>query len=73
MFRIWFGEATDPPRDEVAARLTRMGALLEWQSRETRNLLAVDTVDLSNAQRVADVPAECQRSGSLIFEPGRSA
>jgi hypothetical protein len=38
VFRVWFGQSFYP-RDEIAGRLTALGSLIEWSS---RNLLAVD-------------------------------
>lgn len=72
VFRVWFGEAADPPRDVVAEQLVEMGALLEWQA-ETRNLLAVDARDLAHAKQLSAYLAKREQSGDLIFETGRTA
>lgn len=68
VFRVWFGESDNPPRDEVAIRLEEMGSLLEWSS---LNLLAVDTAGLPHAQMVADY-LDGQQSRGLIYETGRT-
>ena len=69
VFRVWFGE-TAHPRDEVAAQLDRLGALLEWSS---LNLLAVDARDQHHAQEIAAYLATAEADGKLMFETGRSA
>lgn len=69
VFRVWFGESFHP-RDEVAEKLTALGALLEWSS---VNLLAVDAANEANAQQVADFLDERQQLGQLLYETGRSA
>jgi hypothetical protein len=68
VFRVWFGESFHP-RDEVAQELKGLGSLTEWSS---RNLLAVDAVDLEHAQMVADFLAGSEKAGHLIYETGRS-
>jgi Domain of unknown function (DUF4265) len=68
VFRVWFGESFHP-RDEVAQELKALGSLTEWSS---RNLLAVDAVDLEHAQMVADFLAESEKAGRLVYETGRS-
>ena len=68
VFRVWFGESSHP-REEIAARLATLGALLEWSS---VNLLAVDAADASHAQVIADFLAEQERCGRLTFETDRS-
>jgi hypothetical protein len=68
VFRVWFGESFQP-RDEIAAGLEALGALLEWSS---RNLLAVDSVDRAHAEQVAAFLAEHEAAGQLIYETGRS-
>lgn len=68
VFRVWFGESFQP-RDEIAQELTELGSLIEWSS---RNLLAVDAADERQAQRVADLLAEREQLGQLIYETGRS-
>jgi hypothetical protein len=68
VFRVWLGDSFQP-RDEIAGELKAFGSLLEWSS---RNLLAIDAVDQEHAQLVADFLAERERSGSLIYETGRS-
>lgn len=73
VFRVWFGGVTDPPREEVAGRLVAVGALLEWQSEKTCNLLAVDAEHLPHAQQVASLLAEYQQSRHLAYETGRTS
>jgi hypothetical protein len=68
VFRVWFGQSFYP-RDEVARELKVLGSLTEWSS---RNLLAVDAVDLEHAQTVADFLAESEKAGRLVYETGRS-
>jgi hypothetical protein len=38
----------------------------------SRNLLAVDAVDLEHAQMVADLHADSEKAGRLVYETGRS-
>lgn len=68
-FRVWFGESFQP-RDEIAAELTALGALVEWSS---VNLLAVDATDAGHAQKVANFLQARANLGQLIYETGRSA
>jgi hypothetical protein len=68
VFRVWFGESSYP-RQEVAAELTRLGALLEWSS---TNLLAIDAVDKRHAQVIADYLDAQERADRLLFDTGRS-
>ncbi len=69
VFRVWFGESFHP-RDEIAGELQRLGALIEWSS---RNLLAVDATDGGHAQRIADFLHEREQQGQLLYETGRTA
>lgn len=69
VFRVWFGE-TWHPREEIAAELANLGALLEWSS---INLLAVDAADKSHAQVIADYLLSQSDQGRLLFETGRTA
>lgn len=69
VFRVWFGE-TVHPRDEIAEKLSELGALLEWSS---VNLLAVDARDHADAQQIANYLAAAEADGVLMFETGRSA
>lgn len=69
VFRVWFGEASDPCRADVAARLKNMGALLEWSS---RNLLAVDASSPDHAQQIAGYLQEQESRGGLTYETGKS-
>jgi len=68
VFRVWFGESFQP-RDEIASELKGLGSLIEWSS---RNLLAVDAVDLEHGQLVADFLMEREKAGHLVYETGRS-
>ncbi|MGH3850880.1 MAG: DUF4265 domain-containing protein, partial [Pseudonocardiaceae bacterium] len=63
VFRVWFGDSFYP-RDAIADALTELGSLIEWSS---RNLLAVDALDAEHAQRVADLLAEYEEGGRLIY------
>lgn len=69
VFRVWFGETENPPRQEVFQRLIELGALNEWSS---QNLLAVDARDFQHAQIIADFLSERERLGHLVFETGRT-
>lgn len=69
VFRIWFAE-TAQRRDEITAKLSHLGALIEWSS---VNLLAVDARDHAHAQEVANYLAAAEAEGLLMFETGRSA
>lgn len=68
VFRVWFGESFQP-RDEIVQELRGLGSLVEWSS---RNLLAVDAVDLEHAQLVADFLMVREKTGHLVYETGRS-
>jgi hypothetical protein len=68
VFRVWFGDSFQP-RDEIAEELKALGSLLEWSS---LNLLAVDAVNQEHAQLVADLLAEREKTGQLVYETGRS-
>ena len=68
VFRVWFGESFHP-RDEIVDDLKALGSLIEWSS---SNLLAVDAIDQEHAQLVADLLAEREKAGHLIYETGRS-
>lgn len=67
VLRVWFGDSFHP-REDVAAALEGLGALLEWSS---LNLLAVDACDQEHAQQIADYLQECEELGWLLFEKGR--
>jgi hypothetical protein len=54
----------------VAGELEALGALLEWSS---PSLLAVDAVDLAHAQPIADLLAQREARGELIYETGRTS
>jgi hypothetical protein len=69
VFRVWFGESFHP-RDEIAAELVALGALIEWSS---VNVLAVDAADAGHARRVADFLLAREELGHLVYETGRSA
>ncbi len=45
------------------------GWLFEWSS---RNLLAIDAEDEPSAQALADLLAEREARGALVYETGRS-
>lgn len=67
-FRVWFGESFHP-RDDVAAELQNLGALLEWSS---LNLLGVDAADETIAKTVADYLHDHEQAKHLIYETGRT-
>lgn len=67
VFRVWFGESFHP-RDEIVDDLKALGSLIEWSS---SNLLAVDAIDQEHAQLVADLLADREKAGHLIYETGR--
>jgi len=69
VFRAWFG-ASFHPRDEIASQLETLGALIESSS---RNLLAIDAADGEHAQHVANLLAEREHAGHLIYESGASS
>jgi hypothetical protein len=68
VFRVWLGESFHP-RQEIAAELEQLGALLEWSS---VNLLAVDADNDERAQAIADHLQAREQEGALMFETGRS-
>ena len=67
VFRVWFGESLRFARD-ITEKLEALGSLIEWSS---VNLLAVDAIDQDHAQVVADLLAEHERLGHLVYETGR--
>ncbi len=69
VFRVWFGESFHP-RDEVAAELESLGALVEWSS---RNLVAVDARDATHAKELADYLQAQEDAGRLMYETGKTA
>lgn len=69
VFRVWFGDSSFPS-ELVADDLDKMGALLEWSS---RNLLAVDVENGDRAQDIANYLWNRERRGELVYESGRSA
>jgi hypothetical protein len=68
VFRMWFGQSFQP-RDEVVQKLESLGSLIEQSS---SNLFAVDAIDEAHAIVVADLLAERERSGHLMYETGQS-
>jgi hypothetical protein len=68
-FRVWFGHSFHP-RDEIAAELSDIGALVE---RSSLNLLAVDAMDSAHAQKVADYLEKREKAKQLMYEAGRTA
>lgn len=68
VFRVWLGES-NYPKDALIAKLTELGALIEWSS---NNLFAVDAVDKKHAQIVADYLTEHEKSNHLVYETGRT-
>lgn len=69
VFRVWFGESFHP-RDEIAAQLDELGALLEWSS---PNLLAVDAADECLAKTISGWLLDQEQQGRLVYETGKSA
>lgn len=72
VFRVYFGQSASTRtdvQDEITARLTNMGALLEWSS---SSLLANDARNYAHARPVADFLQECDALGHLIYETGKS-
>jgi hypothetical protein len=69
VFRAWFGDSrVEGAREELVAALEAGGWLFEWSS---ANLLAIDS-DEARAQALADLLAEREASGALVYETGRS-
>jgi hypothetical protein len=68
VFRVWFGDSFQP-RGEIAAEVQKICPTIEWLS---SNLLAIDAQNLDQAQRVADLLAERENAGQLIYETGRT-
>jgi hypothetical protein len=68
VFRVWLGESFHP-RQEIAAELEQLGALLEWSS---VNRLAVDADNDERAQAIADHLQAREQDSALMFETGRS-
>jgi Domain of unknown function (DUF4265) len=69
VFRVWFGESFYP-RQDVVDELERIGALLEWSS---RNLLVVDAEDKARAQEIATYLDDREKHGALNFETARTS
>lgn len=70
VFRVHFEQSTLGNRDDVVARLTEMGALLEWSS---GSLLAVDARDEAHGQEIADYLFDQENGGRLVYETGKTA
>ncbi|SIN72214.1 DUF4265 domain-containing protein [Agromyces cerinus] len=68
VFRAVFEPAMLGKREEVAARLTDLGALLEWSS---ASMIAVDARDAEHGQEIADFLFDHETKGRLIYETGR--
>lgn len=68
VFRIWFGGASHIEGDTPGV-LHDVGALLEWSS---PNMLAVDARDAAHASTIANLLADRERRGQLIYEMGRT-
>jgi hypothetical protein len=70
-FRAWFGATEyEGARVKVVAALKAGGWRFEWYS---ENLLAIDAADAERAQALADLLAERERLGHLVYETGRTA
>ena len=67
-FRLWLGKSNED-RLVVEAEMINLGALTEWSS---ENLLAVDALDATQAQALADVLAAGEYAGRWMYETGRS-
>lgn len=70
VFRVHFERSMLRHKDEIAAELVALGALMEWSS---SSMLAVDAADADHAQRVADFLLAREELGQLVYETGRSA
>lgn len=70
VFRVHLDRSMLHHRDEVAADLDAMGALVEWSS---PSMFAVDAPDAERAQLIADVLFAHEGAGRLVYETGRSA
>ncbi len=66
-FRVWLGKSRED-RLTVEDEFVTVGALTEWSS---ENLLALDVPNESQAQALADVLAEGERTGRWLYETGR--
>lgn len=69
VFRVHFDRSMLQNRDETVARLTELGAQLEWSS---ASLLAVDARDAAHGQEIADFLFDRENQGKLIYETGKS-
>ncbi len=69
VFRVWFGESFHP-RDEIAAQLVELGAVIEWSS---SNVLAVDAADEELAKVISGWLIEREELRQLVYETGRTA
>lgn len=70
-FRAWFGSAERiTSRDELPDLLKQLGAEFEWYS---QNLVAIDASDDSHAQAIANLLADREHHGELVYETGRKA
>ncbi len=67
VFRVWFGESFHS-RDEIAAQLVELGAVIEWSS---PNVLAVDAADEELAKVISGWLLEREEQGQLVYETGR--
>lgn len=57
------------PFDDVTAWIKQRGGLIEWSS---RHMIAIDTVNKTTAQQLADYLADLEAQGRLEYETGRS-
>lgn len=69
VFRAHFGPSLNS-REEIVDRLTELGAGMEWSS---ATLLAIDALDLTHAQQIANFLKQRADLGELIYETGRTA
>jgi hypothetical protein len=70
VFRVHFDRTMLGNRDDVVARLTEMGALLEWSS---PSLLAVDARDRAHAQEIADYLHGEEENQRVAYETGKTS
>lgn len=64
-FRVWFTNSA--MRHTLPEKITGMGCLLEWQSKDG-NLLAIDAESETLAREVADILGDEEALGHLVFE-----
>ena len=65
-FRVWF--SPDTPKEHLLDSISEMNCLMEAYS---SNLVSIDAENARIAQRVANILAEAQKKGEIVYETGK--